>query len=208
MEIKHILYGASGHAKVVFEIAQALSLSIDKIIDDHPNLEYELFFKQKIFKPAECDLDKTKVIFSIGNNLMRKKLSLKFEFEYFSVSHPSAIISTSATIKKGTVVMPGAIINADAIIGNHCIINSGAIVEHDCIIEDFSHVSPNASIAGGVSIGEGTQVGIGAQIIQGVKIGKWVVIGAGTVVIKDLPDFAVVVGNPARIIKFKQNLDL
>jgi len=57
-------------------------------------------------------------------------------------------------------------------------------------------------LAGNVEVGEGTHVGIGASVIQGVKIGKWATIGAGAVVIKDVPDFAVVVGSPARIIKY------
>lgn len=53
-----------------------------------------------------------------------------------------------------------------------------------------------------MSIGEGTHVGIGAIIIQGLKIGKWATIGAGTVVLDDIPDYAVVVGNPGKVIKY------
>jgi len=64
------------------------------------------------------------------------------------------------------------------------------------------HISPNASLAGDVYIGEGTHIGIGAVIIQGLKVGKWVTIGAGAVVINDIPDFAVVVGNPGKIKKY------
>jgi acetyltransferase EpsM len=51
-------------------------------------------------------------------------------------------------------------------------------------------------------VGEGTQVGTGASIIPGVKIGKWASIGAGAVIVEDVPDFAVVVGNPGKIIKY------
>ena len=50
-------------------------------------------------------------------------------------------------------------------------------------------------------MGEGTHIGAGATIIPNLKIGKWATIGAGAVVIKDVPDYAVVVGNPGRIIK-------
>ena len=56
-------------------------------------------------------------------------------------------------------------------------------------------------MAGNVAVGEGTQIGIGAAVIQGVTIGKWATIGAGAVIIEDVPDFAVVVGNPGRVIK-------
>ena len=77
-------------------------------------------------------------------------------------------------------------------------------MEHDVQIEDFVHISPGSVITGGIKIGEGTQVGAGATVIPGITIGKWVTIGAGAVVINDIPDFAVVVGNPAKIIKFNK----
>lgn len=101
--------------------------------------------------------------------------------------------------------MMNALINASVTIGMHCIINSGAIVEHDCKIADFVHICPGAKLAGGVEIGEGTMVGLGSNVIQGIKIGKWVTIGAGAVIIQDIPDYAVVVGNPGKIIKYKDH---
>jgi acetyltransferase EpsM len=59
-----------------------------------------------------------------------------------------------------------------------------------------------AALAGNVTVGEGTQIGINATVKQGITIGKWAIIGAGAVIVKDVPDFAVVVGNPGRIIKY------
>ena len=83
-----------------------------------------------------------------------------------------------------------------------CIINSGAVVEHDVRLGDFVHIAPNAVLTGNVTIDEGTQVGTGASVIPGIKIGKWASIGAGAVIIEDVPDFAVLVGNPGKIIKY------
>ena len=53
-------------------------------------------------------------------------------------------------------------------------------------------------------VGEGTQIGINATIRQGINIGKWATIGAGAVIVKDVPDYAVVVGNPGKIIRYNQ----
>jgi sugar O-acyltransferase (sialic acid O-acetyltransferase NeuD family) len=200
METKVVLYGASGHAKVVFEIAKALKLHISGIVDDNP-VAFNSFFKQEIFSPSQFDLFDGQLLLSIGNNKVRKKLSLKYPLQYITLIHPHAFISPSSKIGNGTVIMAGVIINAESSIGNHCIINTSAIIEHDCIIEDFAHICPNVSVAGNVKVGEGAQVGIGAKVIQGVKIGKWAIIGAGAVVINDVPDFAKVVGNPGKIIK-------
>jgi acetyltransferase-like isoleucine patch superfamily enzyme len=54
--------------------------------------------------------------------------------------------------------------------------------------------------------GESSFIGIGTTIIQGIKIGKNVNIGAGSVVIKDIPDNVIAVGNSAKIIKSKNKI--
>ena len=93
-------------------------------------------------------------------------------------------------------------------IGKHFHANLYSYVEHDCVIDDFVHISPNASVAGNVKVGEGTQIGMGATVIQGITIGKWAVVGAGTVIIENVPDYAVVVGVPGKTIKFISNNEL
>lgn len=196
------LYGASGHAKVIMDIINSLFLKVDNILDDNPSVEslagldvcHEL---TKEFCAGET-------IISIGENKIRKKISTNFKGRIHpAIIHSSAVVSPSATLMKGTVVMANASINSSAIIGEHCIINTGATVEHDCKLDNFVHISPNAALAGDVMVGEGTHIGIGAVVIPGIKVGKWVTIGAGAVVINDIPDGVLVVGNPARIIKNK-----
>lgn len=205
MENKVNLYGASGHCKVIIDALISSDVAIDTIVDDNP--KSELLLGIEIKRTENFNWNATSPwILSIGNNLTRKRISEKLKIEFTKAIHKTAIISNYSSIKEGTVVMAGVIINPDVIIGKHCIINSGAIIEHDCEIADFVHISPNASLAGNVKIGEGTHVGIGTSIIPGITIGKWVTIGAGAVIIKDIPDYAVVVGNPGKIIKYnKQN---
>lgn len=204
MENDVILYGASGHCKVIIDILECSHVSIKNIVDDNP--KSTIILGKSVVHSSEILLQPTdNVILSIGNNKVRKKLSNQFKVNFVKAIHPSAVVSKHTSIGEGTVVMAGAIINPDTTIGKHCIINSAAVVEHDCIIEDFVHISPNASLAGGVEVGEGSQIGIGATVIQGIKIGKWSVIGAGAVIINDVPDNSVVVGNPGKVIKIKQN---
>ncbi|TGD57145.1 acetyltransferase [Flavobacterium humi] len=200
MDSNIVLYGASGHCKVIIDILQCNNQPVQAIIDDAPKLGTILDIpiihtKQFDFSTAQ------NMILSIGNNKVRKRLAAELPFNFSTAIHPKAIVSNHASLGEGTVVMGGAVVNPDATIGKHCIINTGAVIEHDCRIEDYAHISPNASLAGGVTVGEGTQVGIGASVIQGIKIGKWVVIGAGAVIINDIPDNVVVVGNPGRILK-------
>lgn len=202
MDNNIILYGASGHGKVIIDILESNSLKVELIIDDNPKTQEILGVP--IINTNDFNFELiTNLIISIGDNKVRKKISNSlYDVNYLSINHPNAIVSKYSKIGIGTVVMAGTIINANSTIGNHCILNTGSIIEHDCNIEDFVHVSPGASLAGNVSIGEGSHIGIGACVIQSVKIGKWVTIGAGAVVLNNIPDYATAVGNPARIIKY------
>jgi sugar O-acyltransferase (sialic acid O-acetyltransferase NeuD family) len=203
METKVTLFGASGHSKVIIDILKCNSVAIASIIDDNPKTNTILGLP--VVKNNANDFSAVEsMIISIGNNKVRQRISCQIDVNYCNAIHPTAILSKAVTLGKGTVIMAGAIINPNAFIGNHCIINTGAVIEHDCHIADFVHISPSVSLAGNVQIAEGAHVGIGATVIQGIKIGKWVTIGAGAVIIKDVPDFAVVVGNPGKIIKFNQ----
>lgn len=193
-----ILFGASGHGKVVLDILLNLQTKIDFFVDDNPYLQE--IFGVPVVRNTE-DFPNNQVIITIGNNATRKKISEKYSFDYQTAIHPNAVCSKFCNINEGTVVMANAAINAGAKIGRHCIINTGSTIEHDCDIHDFVHVSPNAALAGNVTVKEGTHIGIGASIIQGVTIGKWAVVGAGAVIIRDVPDYATVVGNPGKIIK-------
>lgn len=193
-----IIFGASGHGKVVLDILLSNNIKVDFILDDKPDSTELLGID--IVKADDVDVQQEAII-AIGNNETRKNISKKYLFTYKTAIDPKATVSKFANIEVGTVVMANAVINPNAKIGKHCIVNTSSVIEHDCIVRDFVHISPGASLAGNVTIEEGAHIGIGASIIQGVKIGQWAIVGAGAVVIKDVPDFATVVGNPTRIIK-------
>lgn len=194
---KVYLYGASGHAKVVMDIAKKAYYDVPCLIDDNPNVN-ELA-GLPVLHSAE---DLSPIIVTIGDCQIRRRIVVKLgKREYLTVIHPSAIKAESVKLGYGTVVMAGAILNPFASIGKHCIINTGASIDHDCIIHDFVHIAPHCTLCGEVEIGEGTWVGAGTTIIQGVHVGKDCFIGAGAVVVKDIPDGCLCYGNPARVIK-------
>lgn len=194
-----LLYGASGHGKVIAEILELQDQNIQGFIDDdcalNTLIDYPVYQRSQF-----VNLMDRKVIVSIGNNRIRKKIAEENKAIYINAFHPSSIVSVRSTVEEGTVIMAGVSINSSCKIGKHVIINTGASIDHDCVLENYVHVSPNAALAGNVQVGEGTHVGIGACIIQGIKIGKWCVVGAGAVIIRDIPDGSTVVGNPGRVI--------
>ncbi len=189
------IYGASGHGLVVADIARTCGYDDVIFVDDGEN-DY----------PSFEDIKRTSgipVAFGIGSNSIRAKLFERVQnsgFEIVSLIHPSAIISSSVTIGKGTVIMPNVVVNAKATIGDGVILNTSCIVEHECVIENFVHISPKVALAGDVKVGKFTHIGIGSNVIQGIIIGKNVTVGGGSIVIRNIDDNQKVVGVPAQSI--------
>ncbi|MCD8072684.1 MAG: acetyltransferase [Alistipes sp.] len=190
------LLGAGGHAKVILEIAKSRKIEIEGFFDSDP------LKKQFCGRPVyQYDEIKGPLLISIGNNRVRCELADRFHLNYYSLIAPSAIVSESAKIGEGSVVMQGAVVQAYTRLGNHVIINTRASVDHDSNIGDYVHIAPGSVLCGNVSVDMGTFIGAGSIILPGVKIGKWSVIGAGSVVAKDIPDNVLAYGNRCKIIK-------
>ena len=195
-----LIYGSGGHAKVVLDCIKANKRFIDGVFDDFTD-EKE-FLKYPILGKYNPDnLLEIPIIIAVGNNKIRKELSISLNHKFEKIVHPSAIVSQYSGVGEGSVIFHNSVIQAGSVIGKHCIINTSATIDHDNELADFVHISPNATLSGTVKVGEGTWIGSNATIVNNITIGKWCVIGAGAVITKDIPDHSLVVGNPGRIIK-------
>lgn len=211
---KLILIGGGGHCKVVISILKKMSsFDIIGIIDNYKPkgskvLDIEVIGRDEDLKTFYEDGIEYALITvgSIKDNLKRKTLfdmAKNLGFKFPIIISSEAIVDKSVDIDEGTVIMPGSIVNVGSVIGKNCIVNSGSIIEHDCKIGNHCHIAPGVHISGEVEIDDLSFVGIGSTVIQGVKIGKNVTIGAGSVVIRDITENTIVVGNPAKVIKNK-----
>jgi len=197
------LFGASGHAKVIMDIIKAQGNEVGCLYDDNPHCTE--IHGRPVYMTSGIEVAGPMII-SIGANHIRRLIAERYPLEYAKAVHPKAVVSQSAEIGDGTVVMQGAIIQSDTRAGRHCIINTATSVDHECQIDDFVHISPHATLCGNVYVGEGSWIGAGAIVIPGIKIGRWCIIGAGAVVIEDIPDGTTAVGNPAKTISNKYNM--
>lgn len=200
MELNNIiLQGGGEHARVVIDCLLEQGKHVSAIFD--PGYAGELFgVPQKGKYDPEFEKN-AKAVIAIGDNRTRKKVVQFTRHSFTNVIHPSAIFSSRATMGTGNMILHGVIIQVQTRIGDHCIINTGAQVDHDCSIADYVHLGPGTVLCGTVSVGEGSFIGAGAVITPGIRVGAWCTVGAGSVVIRDIPDYAVAVGNPARVIK-------
>ena len=191
MRKKILLIGCGGHTKVCIDVIKNIkSYKIAGVVCDNkkgvynlPNVgnDNDLKKLRKKFNSAFITIGQIK------NYQMREKIFKKlkrFNFNIPRILSNTAIISKSAKIDKGTIVMDRAIIHQDVKIGKNCIINTGAIVEHDVQIGDNTHISTGAIINGEVEVGKNVFIGSGTIIVNNVKIKSNSFIKAGTLIKK------------------------
>lgn len=209
-----LIWGAGGHGKVVGELARSLGHRVAGFIDAAPERRGEIVDaagSAVVATEAELWLmlaagdvlpaDAEHVVPAFGDNSLRLRAVTGLGPHIAPpVAHPSSIVSPSAHIGLGTVVLAGAVVNASAVIGRGVIINTASIVEHDVRVEDGAHVSPGAVLTGGVFVGECAWIGASAVVLPGVRIGSGAIVGAGAVAHRDVPAGSTVVGNPARAV--------
>ena len=186
-----LIFGASGHAKVIIDCLDSQGIQVEGIFDDDIQksmlLNYPVLgLYNQSFMSGEL------LIIAIGDNSIREKITKVVKHKFGIVIHKSAQVSQYATIAEGSVLMHNSIIQSGSNIGRHCIVNTAASVDHDCEIGDFVHIAPNAVLCGGVKIGEKTLIGAGATVIPNISIGSNVIIGAGSIVTKNIPDNSIV----------------
>jgi UDP-perosamine 4-acetyltransferase len=194
------IFGAGGHAKVVFEILEALGHLVVGFVDVAGGAA-TLLGAPVVRDPAALSFEGA--IVAIGDNRIRKRVFEEVRaagYALVNAVHPSAILSPRSTLGAGVVVVAGAIVNVDAVVGDNVILNTGCTVDHDGRIESHSHIAPGTHLGGDVQVGEGAFVGLGGRVLPGVRIGAWATCGAGAVVLRDVPARVTVVGVPARVL--------
>ena len=210
MRPKLLLIGSSGHASVLLDaIELAGEYSVAGYLDDTLRAGTEKRSYRILGNLTDaariCEKEMLNhLVIAVGDNSSRRKIYLDLVSKVTSakfpvVKHPSAVIAASAEVGKGAVILAQAHVGPASRIGEFCIVNTGGLVDHECTLQDFSSIAPGVAMGGKVEIGECSAVGVGASISDRVTIGKHSVIGSGAVVVKDIPDFVVAFGNPARV---------
>ncbi len=196
------IFGGGGHGRVVAESAARAGLRVEGFIDENPDrgIRYQAFLER-------CQEALFGVVPAIGDNRIRRRCTEQLRRDgvlIVSVIDPAAVISPSAHVGAGAVVLAGAVINASARVEEGAIVNSSAVIEHDCVVGAYAHISPNATLAGEAVASPLSHIGAGATLLPAAVVGKGSIIGAGAVVRQAIPPFVTAVGIPARVIRIDE----
>jgi len=133
-------------------------------------------------------------------------------------------IREGAVIGDNCIISKGAYIDFDVKIGNNVKIQNNASIYHGSTIEDGVFIGPHACLTNDknpravnpdgslksasdwevspIHIKKGASIGAGAIVLPGAKVGEFALVGAGAIVTKNIPDYAIVLGNPAKLIGY------
>lgn len=177
---------------------ESLSLWDDSLPATSPALPV-LTYRGKI-NDIKVSADETALI-CIGDTETRTHMARQLESKHITLGrfiHPSAIISSQATLADGCIILPFSCISYAATLGPNTLINSHVGIGHHATVQAHSVISPHSLIAGHTTIGEGVFIGSGAVITPGKTIGNHTKITAGSVVYRNAPENSFLSGNPAK----------
>ena len=207
-----VILGAGGHVQVVADVLLTMAdfgkpLHPIGYLDDNPALSGSSLLGLPVLGAisALAGIERDGVIIGIGDNATRRRMFERLLGDgetFFTACHPRAILGREVTVGSGTLICAGVVVNTGSTIGADVILNTSCSVDHHNVIGDHVHIAPGAHLGGDVSIGAGTLVGIGAIVLpQRQEFGRGCVVAAGAVVTRDIPDFSLAAGAPARVIR-------
>jgi sugar O-acyltransferase (sialic acid O-acetyltransferase NeuD family) len=214
-EKSYALWGSSGHAKVLVGIIGRLGGRVAATFDNNADAEplpgVPLYIGETGFRSwvaEQGDVHDICALVAVGGSRGRDRIAILARMVASGLRaeplvDPRASVDATAEIGGGCQLLPGAIVSADAVLGEGCILNHKASVDHECQVGSGVHLAPAATLCGLVSVGDAAMVGTNATVLPRIKIGQGAIVGGGAVVTKDVPDHAVVVGNPARVVRIE-----
>lgn len=205
--MQFLVIGGGGHAKVVIEAIRAMQGDVVGVLDASAETRQVLgapVLGDDELLPSLRAQGLAHVALGLGGNALRERIGKRVKqlgFLLPPIIHPSALLSPSATIGEGVVVMARAVVGVETVLRDMALVNTGAIMDHDNDLGVAAHVAPGCALAGNVRIGDRSLIGVGSAVRPGVRIGADVVVGAGSAVVLDIDDGACVAGAPAKPIR-------
>ena len=213
--MKSIIIGAGTYGEVYLSYLLDAGIEIVGLLDDNESLHGRLIQGVPVLGGISTleTLRETHgieaVYCPIGNNKLRVKFleyALELGYKTPNFIHKTVIMSPNVTIgAQGVYILPGAIVMPYCNIKDFVMISVKVVISHHSTIEEGVFFSAGTTLGASIHVDKYSYIGISSTIMTGVKeLGENCMIGAGAVVIKDVPQNAVMVGVPAKILRYKE----
>ncbi|UCH49815.1 MAG: acetyltransferase [Betaproteobacteria bacterium] len=201
MKSQAFIVGTGGHARVVGAALRLLGIEIVGLVDLEPAAGKEVICGAPVLggldELSRLAVEQHDAYVAVGDNSKRKTLVGELHtagYRLPALIHPHSCLDHRVRVGEASCVCIGASVATEVRIGRGVIVNTGTLVDHESDIGEFVHLAPGVIIAGRVSVGEGAFIGMGARVADRLSIGREAIIGAGSVILKDVPDGAKVIG--------------
>lgn len=147
-------------------------------------------------------------IHMIGRNVLTEQTFIRANIptnRFATIVHKTAFIADSAVLEPGAFVMSNCYVGSLATIGQCSLMMANSLVGHNTKVSPLCHFSVGSITSSYVNIGICSDVTLGAKVIEKVNIGNYAVAGAGSLVTKDIPDYEIHIGTPAKFLKKVRN---
>jgi sugar O-acyltransferase (sialic acid O-acetyltransferase NeuD family) len=216
MTKKILIFGTGGNCIDILDTINEINYSKQQqiykcigFLDDDPQKWHKEFYGTKVLGPLASASEYKDCFFVNGigstSNFWKKEEIIaqagicleRFE----TIIHPTAAVSKMATLGYGTVVFQNVTITSNVTIGHHVMILPNAVISHDDIVGAYTCIAGGVCVSGNVKIGHSCYLGTNCALMSEIKLGDYCLIGMGSVVLTDVPDNSVMVGNPARFLR-------
>jgi len=202
-----IVVGGGGFAKEIIWLAKDCGRTVKGILDDDPNMLGKTVGTIKVVGEVNnwLDFNECEFVIAIGSPRTRYSVLNKMYKlgtpKFTTLIHPSVKMSNCSVIGEGAIICAGTILTVEIQIGVHCILNLNVTLGHESILEDFVTVAPMVAISGNVHAECFVEIGTGAVLRQGLRLCRGSMLGMGGVLTKNIPEFLIFAGNPAKKLK-------
>lgn len=207
-----VIIGAGDTGRELIDIVERinsvkLTWNLLGFVDDNDDIQGSLVEGFKVLGKTALLNDVKEPIFvicSISTGAIKKRVLSKINnplIKYATLIDPNVTLCKGCIVEEGSVIYPGVRLAINSHINKHSYVGFNSTIGHDTVVGDYCDVYPGVNVSGKVVLEECVDLGTGARIIQSIRIGRNTVVGAGAVVIRNISDYCVAAGVPAKIIK-------